>query len=856
MADPVSIASGIAGLISLAGQVSLACYQYGCAVKGAPKDIQDLQNEVTSLAGVLTSVQALVEAKDAGSSSSGQEKSQEVELGDPPPYEAQDHIDLAQIRGSVGDCQLVLEEVRSKLQRAHRDEDTRIQKNVRRFIWPLKQAETRTLLARLERNKATFVSALASTNVSLSAQVLNVAQDIKRELALDRWERQLERKRVEMRRLYGWLSPVDPAISHRAARKLHQPGTGEWLFREQHWQLWASGKEKLLWLRGIPGSGKTVLLSSLLEQCFAEPGEPGSVLLYYYLDFRKQESLKPEALLGTLLCQLCTQLRTIPPDVQSFIERHSQEGGRLTEPSYESLHEVLCSALSACKAATILIDGLDELPERSQLVGLCGGLTDRGGPPVRVLISSRDEYDIREGLERWRPVSIPVEAADDDVRTFISSSIDGNRKLSRLSPDLRNTIKRSLIERAHGMFRWVALQVQSLGALRTEKDIRRALTSLPKDLYETYERMCAAIQESDRAVASKALTCLSQAARPLFLSELAEAAIMEPDMQAMDQDARWQPEDLLEVLGSMIVYTAADNVVVLSHHSVKEYLASEVCRICTPDFHRTDPDREVWMARTCLTYLLMTDFAAGALYQANELAKRVDSYPFLAFAARYWPLYACNLLSTSSEVLSLACALLHPSRTPNFWAWLEAMICQGYFDYSDKAMRSQDLFHGFVMCGRYPRSLTPLYYAASYGLFEVAQYLLRSGVDIDEKGGIHGGTALHAAFWRGNFSIATLLLQYGASTNIADGNFCSIDMLYPQELLREMRNDDVAGTPPPLDFKGDAALRLTDTDPGDQHEKGLQAVAISGLATWNAKMWHAKSKASGAKFIASREGRQ
>ncbi|SCN87403.1 uncharacterized protein FFNC_01767 [Fusarium fujikuroi] len=45
-------------------------------------------------------------------------------------------------------------------------------------------------------------------------------------------------------------------------------GTGKWLFRDQSFQNWLAGKDKakpILWLRGIPGAGKTLLASSVIK---------------------------------------------------------------------------------------------------------------------------------------------------------------------------------------------------------------------------------------------------------------------------------------------------------------------------------------------------------------------------------------------------------------------------------------------------------------------------------------------------------------------------------------------------------------------------------------------------------------
>lgn len=54
-----------------------------------------------------------------------------------------------------------------------------------------------------------------------------------------------------------WLSSVNAIDSHYAARAKHEPGTGDWLLVCEDFSLWLAGTNELLWLHGIPGSGKT-----------------------------------------------------------------------------------------------------------------------------------------------------------------------------------------------------------------------------------------------------------------------------------------------------------------------------------------------------------------------------------------------------------------------------------------------------------------------------------------------------------------------------------------------------------------------------------------------------------------------
>ena len=156
MADPISIASGIAGLISLAGSVVSTCYQYGCAVKSAPTEIQKLLGEVMSLSGVLTAVKSLIDAETAKVYT---DEKTDCRSDYPPPYR------FVELEGPLNDCRCALEEIEAVLKKASSKEEHKLGKAFKRLIWPLKQPETMAIVARLERSKSAFMLTLTVTNV-------------------------------------------------------------------------------------------------------------------------------------------------------------------------------------------------------------------------------------------------------------------------------------------------------------------------------------------------------------------------------------------------------------------------------------------------------------------------------------------------------------------------------------------------------------------------------------------------------------------------------------------------------------------------------------------------------------------
>jgi hypothetical protein len=64
--EPLSAASGVAGLLSLTIQVGMTIGAYANSVKGAPKDAQKLEREIQAFSAVLKQLCEFLQSKDAG----------------------------------------------------------------------------------------------------------------------------------------------------------------------------------------------------------------------------------------------------------------------------------------------------------------------------------------------------------------------------------------------------------------------------------------------------------------------------------------------------------------------------------------------------------------------------------------------------------------------------------------------------------------------------------------------------------------------------------------------------------------------------------------------------------------------
>jgi len=128
-------------------------------------------------------------------------------------------------------------------------------------------------------------------------------------------------------------------------------------------------------------------------------------------------------------------------------------------------------------------------------------------------------------------------------------------------------------------FQWVFCQLAILEKLRTESDIRNALKTLPKTLYETYERILLGIPETDRYLARRALLyiCGQQKwgkCQEGMSTELLEQAIFYNIEGELTMDDCYA---LREICGCLVVfssYRGSKGLVTFAHYTVQEFLFS------------------------------------------------------------------------------------------------------------------------------------------------------------------------------------------------------------------------------------------------------------------------------------------
>src|SRR5271170_640838 len=301
----------IASLLKLSNAVLTNCWDYVVKVKNASKDINTIINEVSTLESLLKQLSTLASSPENDRRLTSLKALYALPTG---PFQA---------------CTETLTDVGKKLEKIAIGNVVKT-----RFLWPFEGDKLQELLDRLEKHKATFMLALAGDSLEIQMKTNQRIQGI--ETQLDDCKIRDERKRIS-----EWLSGADPSMNHNLARKRCESGTGEWLFDIKEFKEWRDRRGGILWLHGIPGAGKTVLSSTLIEQLKADSkGQPVRIAFYYF-DFSDREKQTTEACVRSLVKQLIDQSIGVSEELKLVFENISP-----SRPTVEALTKVLREMLS------------------------------------------------------------------------------------------------------------------------------------------------------------------------------------------------------------------------------------------------------------------------------------------------------------------------------------------------------------------------------------------------------------------------------------------------------------------------------------------------------------------------------
>ncbi|KAH8651716.1 hypothetical protein BGZ61DRAFT_229661 [Ilyonectria robusta] len=342
-----------------------------------------------------------------------------------------------------------------------------------------------------------------------------------------------------------------------------------WILDHDDFRRWRDDPQsQLLWIKGDPGKGKTMLLCGIIDEL---EKEPDNRLSYFFCQATEARLSNATAVLRGLIYLIVDQQPSLISHVR---KKHNHAGKQLFEDgnAWEALSKILAAMLNdpSLDGAILIVDALDECKaNRLQLLDLIA-------KPSRVkwIVSSRNWQEIEEKLDnKKQKVRLHLELNKDSISkavdTYIGYKVDRLACHKKYDKETRDAVENHLTSNADGTFLWVALVCQELAGPQVRKrHTLNTLKSFPPGLDSLYDRMIGHIGDSnDAGLCREVLAIASVVYRPITLDEL---KVLVESLEDLDQD---DLEEIIRSCGSFL--TLREGVIYFVHQSAKDFLLNK-----------------------------------------------------------------------------------------------------------------------------------------------------------------------------------------------------------------------------------------------------------------------------------------
>ena len=373
----IGAASSIITVIQISGTLISICYDFQRGTRNYHKDVVTITHELQSLRNILERLADIVGSHDVSAS---------VAL---PTLDSLKHSG-----GPLEICERELKCLELKLIPAK----SRSRQLGRALAWPLRENDFQRTLASLARQRGLFQLALTADQATMTLALKHVASKNEGNLValIERCKAMDVDRRNEQ--ILHWLGPPDPSSNHHKACRTKHPETGRWLLGSLKYTIWKNGLASFLWIHGIPGCGKTVLCSTIIEDIITSCRMDHSIALaYYYFDFNEHTKRTRDGLVRSLVSQL---LDRSLENFRMMEKIFALCGEGRTEPSTGALTALLKKLIAQRKETYIVLDALDEGVDILAVISLIDEIRGWHDQSLHILVTSRKERLIEEGLRQ------------------------------------------------------------------------------------------------------------------------------------------------------------------------------------------------------------------------------------------------------------------------------------------------------------------------------------------------------------------------------------------------------------------------------------------------------------------------
>ncbi|CAG8944662.1 unnamed protein product [Penicillium salamii] len=287
-----------------------------------------------------------------------------------------------------------------------------------------------------------------------------------------------------------------------------------WILDHVDFKQWQNDpKTQLLWIKGNPGKGKTMLLCRIINELSASTNGKTTTISFFFCQAAEPSINNTTAVLRRLLYLILNKQPALIPHIQ---KEYNQAGKQLFEGvnAWHALSQIFSNILKdpLLQSTYLIIDRLDECTHNLPLLLDLMSENSSASPNVKWVVSSRNWTNIKESLDN----------ADQKVRLCLELN--------------ENSISESMIFYIHykvqiltGLKNFDAELLEAVALVYEElkkgkaRNTYKLVNAFPTGLNPLYKRMMEHIQNleaEDSELCKRILAIVAIAYRPIALKEL------------------------------------------------------------------------------------------------------------------------------------------------------------------------------------------------------------------------------------------------------------------------------------------------------------------------------------------------
>jgi hypothetical protein len=481
------------------------------------------------------------------------------------------------------------------------------------------------------------------------------------------------------------LRPTDPRKDKERIEEAKGgllEGSYRWVLNNANFRQWLKDPQsRLLWIKGDPGKGKTMLLCGIINELQKTIASTVS-MSYFFCQATDSRINSATGVLRGLLYLLVSQ----QPELVSHVrKKHDHAGKSMFEDAnaWVTLTEIFTDVLQDLSLGTayLIVDALDEcvtdLPKLLNFVVKQSSASSR----VKWIVSSRNYPDIEEQLEQAGHkvrLSLELNAASVSaaVSIFIEQKVLQLSQQKKYNEQTQGIVLKHLTLNANNTFLWVALVCQDLQAT-AKRNVLKKLDLFPPGLVPLYKQMMQQINKSDDAkLCQQLLALIVLVYRPITLQELVALA-EQLDNIADESELR----EIINLCGSFL--TLQGETIYFVHQSAKDFLLNKAVAEVFPSgieaVHHTIFTRSLQAMSKTLQRDMYCLQELGVLIEEAEQPD-LDLLALSRYSCIYWVDHLCKSDPACSATYKQDIqdeGAVHAFLKENYLHWLEALsLCR------------------------------------------------------------------------------------------------------------------------------------------------------------------------------------